>query len=173
MTDLPWRWIRSRRKTAAIEVTPDGEILLRTPYRMRKSDAEALLLEKKDWVLRALERVRARRDAHPEPTDAEKEALRRRAKEAIPEKVARYASVMGLRPTGIRITSARKRFGSCSPSDSLSFSLYLMQYPDEAVDYVVVHELAHIVHKNHSKDFYALVASVLPDYRDRIRMLKK
>ena len=73
---------------------------------------------------------------------------------------------MNIKPTGVKITSAQKRFGSCNGKNSLCFSYILMLYPDEAVDYVVVHELSHIRHHNHSKDFYKLISSVLPDYKD-------
>ena len=86
--------------------------------------------------------------------------------------VAHYAARMGVCPCGITVTGARTRFGSCSPKNRLCFSWRLMQYPDAAIDYVVVHELAHIVHKNHGAAFYAAIASVLPNYQDRIRLLK-
>jgi predicted metal-dependent hydrolase len=73
----------------------------------------------------------------------------------------------------VKITAARKRFGSCSGRNGLCFSLYLMQYPPEAIDYVVVHELAHITHKNHSPAFHSLIARYLPDHKARRAMLKK
>ena len=79
---------------------------------------------------------------------------------------------MGLRPAGVTITGAEKRFGSCSAKNRICFSWRLMQYPEEAVDYVVVHELAHILHKNHGKAFYACVEEVLPDWRARRALLK-
>lgn len=100
-------------------------------------------------------------------------ALVERAREILPQRVAYYSGLMGLVPTGMKITSAQKRFGSCSGKDSLCFSWRLMLYPMEAVDYVVVHELAHIRHKNHSKAFYALVAQYLPDYKERVQLLKR
>ena len=99
-------------------------------------------------------------------------ALKLKAKEIIPQKVEHFAKIMNLKPTSVKITSAQKRFGSCSGKNSLCFSYILMQYPEKAIDYVVVHELAHIVHKNHSKDFYKLIATYLPDYKERIKLLK-
>lgn len=66
-----------------------------------------------------------------------------------------------------------KRFGSCSASNRLCFAWRLMRYPEAAVDYVVVHELAHIRYKNHGPAFYRLIASVLPDYKERIKLLKQ
>ena len=83
-----------------------------------------------------------------------------------------YARLMGVQPAGVRITGARTRFGSCSGSNRICFSWRLMDYPEAAVDYVVVHELAHIVHKNHGPQFWALVARYLPDWRARRALLR-
>ena len=96
----------------------------------------------------------------------------RRAREILPEKVAHYAEIMQLQPTGITITGARTRFGSCSPKNRLCFSWRLMAYPEAAIDYVVVHELAHLVHRNHGPEFHALVEHILPDHRQRRALLK-
>ena len=79
---------------------------------------------------------------------------------------------MGVSPTGIKITTARKRYGSCSGKNSLCFSCFLMEYPEEAVDLVVVHELCHIREKNHGPRFYALLEHYLPDYKERKKLLK-
>ena len=79
---------------------------------------------------------------------------------------------MGLFPTGVKITSAQKRLGSCSYKNSLCFSYKLMQFPQDVIDYVVVHELAHIEHKNHSNDFYELISQYIPDYKDKIFVIK-
>ena len=101
------------------------------------------------------------------------EALYRAAKQTIPPRVAYYAQRMGVTPTGIRITSAAKRFGSCSGKNSLCFSYRVMMYPPEVIDYVIVHELAHIRHHDHSTAFYSFVESILPDYRQREAILKE
>ena len=98
--------------------------------------------------------------------------LKARAKAELPPKIAAYAAILGVRPTGFKVTSAKKRFGSCSGKNSLCFSWRLMQYPEEAIDYVVVHELCHILHHDHSRAFYAAVSSVMPDYKARQKRLK-
>ena len=114
----------------------------------------------------------SRRAAHPEPDEAGQAELIRRAKIELPPKVQYYAKLMNLYPTGLKITSARTRFGSCSGKNSICFSWRLMDYPESAIDYVVVHELAHIAHKNHGPQFWALVERYLPDYRARRAMLR-
>ena len=79
---------------------------------------------------------------------------------------------MGLKPSSVKITSAEKRFGSCSSKNGLCFSWRLLAYPTAAVEYVVVHELAHIKHHNHSPAFYALIEKYMPDYKERQKLLK-
>lgn len=164
--------IRSRRRTMALEVTRDASVVVRAPNRASSETIAAFVASHEDWLIRALERRRAHNAAHPEPTDAERAALIKRAKEEIPPRVAYWSAVMGLQPSCIKITSARTRFGSCSAKNGLCFSWYLMRYPDAAIDYVVVHELAHIRHHDHSSAFYALVEQYLPDWRERMQLLK-
>ena len=85
---------------------------------------------------------------------------------------AYYSEQMGLYPTQVRITGARTRFGSCSSQGHICFSWRLMQYPPEAIDYVVVHELAHLRYMNHGAEFYALIARYLPDWKARRALLQ-
>ena len=87
--------------------------------------------------------------------------------------MAHWAQRMGVQPTGITVTAARTRFGSCSGKNRLSFSLYLMAYPETAIEYVVVHELAHIRHHDHSPAFYREVEAYLPDWRARRALLRR
>ena len=94
------------------------------------------------------------------------------AREQLPKKLEYWAAVMGLAPAGLSITGARTRFGSCSAQNRISLSWRIMQYPEAAIDYVVVHELAHIKEKNHSDRFYAIVEQYLPDYLERHKLLK-
>ena len=81
-------------------------------------------------------------------------------------------AIVGVQPAGITITAARTRFGSCSGKNRLSFSLYLMAYPPDAIEYVVVHELAHIRHHDHSPAFYREVETYLPDWKRRRDLLR-
>lgn len=164
--------IRTTRKTIALEVTCDGKVIVRAPKRMAKHEVEAFVARNQEWLNRALIRQKARLTTRPEPDELQRAALIARAKCELPKKVMYYAQRMHLYPTGLRITSARTRFGSCSAKNSICFSWRLMMYPEAAVEYVVVHELAHIAHKNHGAAFYALIERELPDYRARRAMLR-
>lgn len=164
--------IRSSRRTLSMEITPELTVLVRAPLRCPKGEIDRFVARHGDWIAAHVEKRRQHLAAHPEPTEEERRALIDRARRELPERVERYAAIMGVQPSGITITGARKRYGSCSGKNRLSFTWRLMAYPDEAIDSVVVHELAHIVHKNHGKDFYALVKSVLPDYDRRKKLLE-
>ena len=165
--------IRSTRKTVSLEVTRNCRVVVRAPSRMPQAEIDRFFEKHRPWLQDHLARQQQRLAAHPEP-DAETAAqLAREAARVLPEKVAFYGKQMGLTPSGITITGARTRFGSCSPMNRLCFSWRLMQYPEAAIDYVVVHELAHLVHRNHGPAFHALVASVLPDHRARRNLLRE
>ena len=170
---MTYEIVRSRRRTVALEVTREGRVLVRAPLRMPQDEIERFVASHAAWLEKAQAKVTARQAAHPPLTEQETAALRQRAKELLPDRVAHYAAIMGVTPTSVKITSARTRFGSCSGKNGICFSLYLMQYPEEAIDYVVVHELAHIRHHDHSPAFYAEVAKVLPDYKARMKLLKR
>ena len=169
---MDYTLIRSSRRTMALEITRDGRLLVRAPQRAPQAVIDRFVASHTDWIAVHLEKQRQRAESHPPLTDDEIAALRQKARDILPGRVAHYAEWMGVTPTGVKITGAKTRFGSCSAKNSLCFSLYLMAYPDAAIDYVVVHELAHIRHKNHSPAFYAEVAKVMPDYRERRKLLK-
>ena len=157
----------------SLQLDREGKAIVRAPYGVKKEYIDRFVAEHEDWLARAREKQQNRRLAHPEPTDEERKALLAQAKEYLPARVAYWSAVMGLTPTGIRITSARTRFGSCSGKNSICFSWRLMLYPPEAIDYVVVHELAHIRHHDHSPAFYALVERYMSDWRERMKLLKE
>lgn len=161
---------RSKRKTIKLLISPDGEIEVYAPQRMPWDDVCAFVESHSEWIDAHLAEVKER--AKWSISTVDKGLLRVRAQEIIPGRVEYWSKVMDLKPTGVRITAARGRFGSCSPKNSLNFSLNLGAFTVEAIDYVVVHELAHIVHKNHGKEFYALIERYLPDYKEREKLLK-
>ena len=164
--------IRSRRRTLALQVTKDCRVVVRAPVYAAGDDIDRFVAEHEAWLTAQLARQVQRLTPHPPRSPEEPEALRHQARQTLPPLVHSWARQMGVTPTGVKITAARSRFGSCSGKNSLCFSLYLMEYPEEAAEAVVVHELAHIRHKNHGPDFYALVRGTLPDYDARIKLLK-
>jgi predicted metal-dependent hydrolase len=167
---VEYRLVRSNRRTVAIELDRKGSLTVRAPHRMPLAEIEAFVASRAEWVER--HRARLLATALPPLSEEEIASLKRRARENLPERTARFAALMGIDYAGVRITSAVKRLGSCSSLGRISFSYRLMQYSERVIDYVVVHELAHRREMNHSARFYAVIEKILPDYRERIREMK-
>jgi len=98
---------------------------------------------------------------------------KQKALEHIGKRVDFYCRQLNLRARGVRISSARQRWGSCSPDNKLAFSFRLIMMPPDVIDYVIVHELMHIKEKSHSRRFWKLVAEAMPQYKTNQRNLKK
>lgn len=102
-----------------------------------------------------------------------KHFYKKKAKRVITAKVTEFSQLMDISVNNVRITSAKTRWGSCSSKGNVNFSWYLIMAPEEQVDYVIIHELAHIKQMNHSKRFWNIVEKYLPDYKIRRKKLKE
>ena len=108
-----------------------------------------------------------------EPLSALRRAYARELKKYLSAVLAVYEERTGFIPSGVKVTSAKSRWGSCSGKNALCFSRFLAVCGKSCIDYVVVHELCHIPHKNHSRAFWEEVEKHCPDYRQERRALKK
>jgi len=95
------------------------------------------------------------------------------AKRDLTERVFQFAEELSIMPSVVKINSAKTRWGSCSTKNSLNFSWRLIMADDDLIDYVVVHELMHLIEMNHSRAFWYKVGRVLPDYKERIARLRE
>lgn len=95
------------------------------------------------------------------------------ASEHIPKRVEHFSAKMGLQPTQIKYRKMKRRWGSCDSKRELTFNIYLLKLSSELIDYVIVHELSHLKHMNHSKHFHALVKSHLPDAKELEQKIKE
>ena len=172
MEKLPeFEIIRSSRKTISLEVTRECKAIVRAPIFMKRSEIDAFVIKNKKWLISQVER-RERKNARENIDDAKKLELINLAKIIIPQKVKYFAKIMNVEPLGVKITGAVTRWGSCSGKNSLCFSWRLMLYPEKAIDYVVIHELSHILHHNHSREFWHTVEKYMPDYKTAEKLLK-
>jgi predicted metal-dependent hydrolase len=166
--------VYSNRKSFALEVDSNSNVTVRVPNKASKKEIQNFIFSHKLWIEKAKLRMQKRADNLPVYPDNDKDIklLKAAAKQFMIPRINYYSKIIGVTPIGISFNKAKKRFGSCSSKNTLNFSCYLMLYNEQAIDYVIVHELCHIIEKNHSKNFYALVSSVLPDYKQREKILK-
>ena len=167
----PYQIIRSARKTVAIQITPEGKVLVRCPGRMAVRDVERLVESKAAWIQKHLARA-AEGQSLPKFTPEEIQTLTETARKVIPERVAFFGEKMGVSYGNVTIRCQRTRWGSCSGKGNLNFNCLLMLAPSGVMDYVIVHELCHRREMNHSQRFWAEVEETMPDYREQRRWLK-
>ena len=161
------------RKTLALSIKKDLSVVVRAPFGVPKHQIDRFVLKHSTWIEQHLEARKAWMLAEHSLSQEQITSIKQFAANVMREKTHRFSEKMGVYPTGISITDAATRFGSCSAKNRICFSWRLLLYPEMAVDYVVVHELAHIRHKNHGKAFYAKVAQIMPDYRQSAALLKR
>lgn len=169
---MEYEVIRSHRRTMALEVRKDGSVVVRAPHFADSGTVARFVKSHEEWIAKKQEKMMRRTQTHPEPTPQQVKHYRRMAQELLPVRLEYWSEIIGVQPAALHITSARTRFGSCSAKNSISFSWRLMQYSPETIDYVVVHELCHILHHDHSAAFWAEVSRYLPDYKERQKQLK-
>lgn len=174
LSDPATRLIRARRKTLSIRITQEGNLEIRAPLGMPKGEIEAFLKEKAQWIETHRAKVLAEYAQGQEAPLAEEEilTLAEQMRQRLPEKLNRHAASMGVTFGRVTIRCQQTRWGSCSSRGNLNFNCLLMLAPEEVLDYVVVHELAHRKQMNHSALFWQEVARECPDYKKSLRWLK-
>lgn len=169
---MDYKRVECRGKTLSLHIDETLQVVVRAPRWVPKAEVDRFVLTHESWIQKATERQRRRNEQEALLTEKRITELKALAKAELPRRTAYFAKTMGVTPTSIKITSAKKRFGSCSGQNGICYSWRLMLYPSEAIDYVVVHELAHIRQKNHSPAFYREIEKILPDYKERAKLLK-
>ena len=174
LSDPATRLIRARRKTLSIRITQEGNLEIRAPLGMPKREIEAFLKEKAQWIETHRAKVLAEYAQGQEAPLGEEEilALAEQMRQRLPEKLNRHAASMGVTFGRVTIRCQQTRWGSCSSRGNLNFNCLLMLAPEEVLDYVVVHELAHRKQMNHSALFWREVERECPDYKKSLRWLK-
>lgn len=169
---MDYELIRTKRKTLALEIKGDGTLLVRSPLFVSARKIEEIVRSKAEWIKKTQKKMTEKeKPCCLSSEDAKK--LRKSAIDAFLPRL-RFLSAQYNLPFGkLTITSARTRFGSCSPKNDIALSYFLAAYPQEAVDYVMLHELCHTKEHNHSKAFYQLLEKCMPDWKERKKLLAR
>ena len=167
---MEYNVVYSKRKTIGLTIK-DGSLTVRAPFGTTADKICYVISKHESWIIKHLEASK-RKSYLYDLSETEISRLKREARLYFKDVLSYYSDIMGLKYGRMSITSAKRRFGSCSSKGNICFSYRLMLYPESAREYVVVHELAHLKYMNHGKDFYKLIESVLLDYKERMRLLK-
>ena len=216
-TKLPYNIRRSprRKKTVAVTVGPDGDVLIVAPPHLSTDELDRIVTRKAEWIVRRLRNTQAhgphssprefvsgesvlylgrhyRLKVHPEEGDDAKlrgawlhvfaatgpqqraqvrEAViawfRRHASERLPERVEAWRPKIGVPMPPVIVSGQQKRWGSCDRNGTIRLNWRIIQAPMRLVDYVVVHELVHLRHRSHDREYWQALGRVMPDYERR------
>ena len=159
----------------AVEIR-NGQIIARIPLWCTQRQLQEFLDSHSSWIEKHLEMAKqqeASANQEGRLSVDEIRALAERAVKVIPERVRYYAPLIGVTYGRITIRNQKTRWGSCSSRGNLNFNCLLMLCPPEVLDSVVVHELCHRKHMDHSQAFYNEILKVFPDYHKWNKWLKK
>ncbi len=175
-TSIPYTLIKSdNRRSVSVQMKPGGEMIVKIPYYVTMRMLKDFLYEKQEWIYtnyvesltKSPSSVRKQEDL------SQVNAYKKQARLVITNRVQYYSQFTKNYYHTISIRDQKTRWGSCSGKGNLSFNWRLILAPPEILDYVVVHELCHLTHLNHSKDFWNMVGNILPDYKIRRKWLKE
>ncbi|MGB9835359.1 MAG: M48 family metallopeptidase [Candidatus Saccharicenans sp.] len=208
--------IRSQRRTVSLEITDEGELLVRAPEKMSRAELETVLERHRRWITRKMALVQQRinvvsRNYQPGEKflylgqkyplrlkegqgiragfDGQtfwltekarfgarmlfEKLYRKMAREYLSKRLDLLSRKHGLGYKKFRLSSARRRWGSCSARGTISLNWRLIMAPPEIVDYVILHELAHLKVRSHSPAFWSLLSRYIPDYQIKRKWLKE
>ena len=167
---------RSKRKSAAIKITADTQIVVFVPLYVSDNEIERMVISKSKWIDEHMLKVQSiidERSKLEKITFEQIKELADQAVEYIPKRVKYYAEKENFVYNKITIKNLVSRWGSCSTKGNLNFNCLLMLTPDYVIDYIVVHELCHLREMNHSEKFWAEVEKIMPDYQRAELWLKQ
>lgn len=169
--------IRSARKSLGLEVRDAHTVLARIPARVSDRELQKFVEEHRDWIQEKIAVMATRKENRKTAWAPDLRSLSRtdqmKIQLKIGKRVRHYCEVMGVKVGLVTVKNQKTRWGSCSAKGNVNFNYQLAFLPEELLDYVVIHELAHRRHMDHSRAFWAEVEKYCTDYRERREQLKE
>jgi predicted metal-dependent hydrolase len=167
-----------RARRARISVGCDSAVVVTLPWGFRETDAEKFVKEKFNWIVKCLNYFKRfpAEDGNTKPIkkNDRHDYIQNRtvALQLAENKVRQWNSFYGFSYNRISIKNQKTRWGSCSKKGNLNFNYKIVHLPENLTDYLIVHELCHLKHMNHSRNFWALVGQSVPNYKKLRRELR-
>jgi len=153
--------VRMKRRTIALHLLQDGTLEVRAPHRVSEKVLSEFVENKRDWIQKAKER---QAQAVVLPTFSDKEI--HEMKEATKNRIDGFLQDFhGLKPQKVNIRKQKSVWGTCNKKGTISINAFCCLLPEPLFQYIMIHELCHLVELNHSIRFWALVSSYLPDWK--------
>lgn len=155
---IPYELIKSPIKNMYIYVR-EGRVTVKVPYRLKDKEIQEFISKKSKWIYDKLKQEPEIVEKMIEPEEVE------RLEEIVRTKIEKYAILLKVMPNKVRIKDIKYAWGSCSSNRNITISKKLAKKEEKVIEYVVLHEMCHLRYMNHSKEFWNLVESYLPEYK--------
>lgn len=165
---IPYTLIKSRIKNMYIHIK-DGNVIVKAPNRLKEKYIYDFVNRKAKWIY---EKVKESKTNPKMQEKIEQEDMERLSK-IVEESVRKYSITLGVAPKKVRIKDIKYAWGSCSSNKNITINMNLARKNENAIEYVVLHEMCHLVYMNHSKDFWNLVEKHMPRYKEYKKMLSR
>lgn len=201
MKNLDYKLIRAKRKTVSLTVKSDGSLIVHAPLICPRYEIDKFVESKRDWIEKKQAKITNFENNHPKGTipylgknyniitganefkiegenifvHDEKELINwlcHEAAQILEKRVKKYIDIMKVTPRKIKLSNAKTHWGMCSGKKSITLSWRLIFCPLSVIDYVIVHEFSHLTYMNHSKEFWARVEEILPNFKEDREWLK-
>ena len=165
MSELEYKIKYSKIKNIYIQIK-DGKVIVKAPRKISKKEIEKILEQKSEWIHKTIEKETKKKEKKLLYTKEEfKRIVEKHANELIKQ--------TGLVPNKITIRQVKYAWGSCSTNKNITINKQLAIKEEDVIKYVVLHEMCHLKYMNHSKDFWDLVESIMPEYKTYKKSLKQ
>jgi len=162
-----------RRRNLRVTIKPGGTILVAKPNFISDRAVEDFLSRKAVWVIKTIDKMRSRKNLLAAGVRADYERLAPAARKLASLRLEFFNSSCNLKIGRVAIRDQRTRWGSCSRKGNLNFNYRIVLLPERLSDYIIVHELCHLRHLDHSRNFWNAVAQIIPDYATRRQELRR
>ncbi len=164
----------SKRKTIAITVNNEGDIIIKAPLHSCVKDIEKFVISNQDWIFK---RQKLQQDKRTKLNslnfdESKINFYKEDSRTKLLKMVRQYEQTLGIKVSSVKLSGAKRRWGSCTAQKGIRLNWRLYFVSDKVLEYVVFHELAHTVHLNHSKSFWKYISIVMPDYKERRKELR-
>ena len=166
--EIPYTIVRSKIKNLYIHIK-EGNVIVKAPLRLSESKIRKFVIQKSEWIAKNVNEYKKKPKIEEKITQEELNKLA----QLIQKNIQKYISILGVSPKQVRIRNLKYAWGSCSTNKNISINSKLAKKSEKTIEYVVLHEMCHLVYMNHSKQFWALVGQNMPDYKKWKKELKE
>ena len=140
----------------------DEEVIVKAPIRLEEEYIKEFVNKKSKWIYEGLKKnkVKSKRAEKIEQKDIE------RLTKIVEKTINKYSKMLNVKPNKVRIKNIKYAWGSCSSQQNISISIQLAKKEEKVIEYVVLHEICHLIYMNHSKNFWKLVEEYMPEYQN-------